>query len=253
VRFVPDVSMLADIVPGYAVYCSASGDCVTSADPDSWQTVGGTSAATPLLAGGLALVDQELRLNGRPDLGFVNPLLYKAGRSAALRASVFSDVLAYSNDVGPFIRGNRKPLGCCAAGRGFDRASGWGSVNMASFGRAAVLLTPPHMGLSLPHPQHVIRRRAVLAVVSCSAACRIGAFAEVRVGGARPFRISSRISALPAAGKTTFAIALAGKQLTRASSALWRHRSVTATVFAVLYGSGNHVQRRTSGKQLRIG
>ena len=44
----------------------ATGDCVTNANPNPWQTVGGTSAATPLLAGGLALVDQQLRLNGRP-------------------------------------------------------------------------------------------------------------------------------------------------------------------------------------------
>ena len=52
-RFLPDVSMLADIVPGYTVFCSATPDCVNSESTDPWQTVGGTSAATPLLAGGL--------------------------------------------------------------------------------------------------------------------------------------------------------------------------------------------------------
>ena len=33
-RGVPDVSMLADIVPGYAIYCSADGDCVTRRHPE---------------------------------------------------------------------------------------------------------------------------------------------------------------------------------------------------------------------------
>jgi subtilase family serine protease len=253
VRFVPDVSMLADIVPGYAVFCSASGDCVNAANPNPWQTVGGTSGATPLLAGGLALVDQDLRLNGRPDLGLVNPLLYKLGRSADLRAQVFSDVLEFTNDVGPYIPGNHKPLGCCAAGRGFDRASGWGSVNVASLAGAAVLLTPPRVWLSLPRPQHPVKRKAVLATVSCSAACRIRAFADVKLGDSPAFRISSHISTLSKAGRITLAIPLHPKQLAHVRSALHHHDAVTVTVFGVLFGSGTHVERRTSGKKLGIG
>jgi subtilase family serine protease len=252
VRYAPDVSMLADIVPGYAVLCSAQGDCVTGANPNPWQTVGGTSAATPLVAGGLALVDQELHLNGRPDLGFVNPLLYRLGRSPALRTSVFSDVVAFSNDVGPFLRGDHNALGCCAAGRGFDRASGWGSVNISGFASVAVLLTPPNVWLSLPHPQHAVKRRAVVATVSCSAACRVGAVADVKIGASEPLRTSSPIAALTAAGKATIPIPLVGKQLARVRSALSRHQSVTATVFGVLYGSGIDVLRRTSEQKLGI-
>ena len=84
-RFLPDVSMLADIAPGYTVFCSATPDCVNSESTNPWQTVGGTSAATPLLAGGLALVDEALRLNGRHGVGFANPLLYEIGRNRALR------------------------------------------------------------------------------------------------------------------------------------------------------------------------
>jgi kumamolisin len=252
-RFVPDVSMLADIVPGYAVYCSAPGDCVNSMNPNPWQTVGGTSAATPLFAGGLALVDQELRMSGRPDLGLVNPLLYKVGRSAALNPRVFSDVVSFSNDVGPFIPGNHKPLGCCAAGRGFDRASGWGSVNIAGLAGIAVLLTPPQVGLSLPRPQRAVQRRAVLATVSCSAACRVGAFADVAIASSTPFRISSRIVALSAAGKTTVPVPFGRKHLREVRAALSRRHRVSATVFGVLFGTGTHVARRTSGDKLGIG
>ena len=83
-RAVPDVSMLADIIPGYAVFCSAQGECVNSGNSNPWQSVGGTSASTPLLAGGFALVDEELRMHNRQDLGLANPLLYQLGRSSTL-------------------------------------------------------------------------------------------------------------------------------------------------------------------------
>ena len=105
-RAVPDVSMLADIIPGYAVFCSAQGECINSGNSNPWQSVGGTSASTPLLAGGFALVDEELRMHNRQDLGLANPLLYQLGRSSTLTGQVFDDILSYGNDVGPFIPGN---------------------------------------------------------------------------------------------------------------------------------------------------
>jgi kumamolisin len=251
-RLVPDVAMLADIVPGYAVFCSASGECVDSANPNPWQTVGGTSAATPLLAGGLAVVDQDLRLNGRRDLGTINPLLYQVGRSATLRPQVFSDVVAFGNDVGPFIPGNRRALGCCSASAGFDRASGWGSVNLSGLAGVSVLLIPPHVSLSLPRPQHPIKRGAILARVSCSAACRIGAFAEVSIAGAKPVRVSSHVVARLAKGTSTIPIPLGAKLLGRVRAAAKHHQRVTATVVGRLYGSGAHVARTTGAKQLTI-
>jgi hypothetical protein len=222
-------------------------------NPDPWQTVGGTSAATPLLAGGLALVDQELRMNGRPDIGLVNPLLYMIGRSAALRPHVFSDVLSFGNDVGPFIPGSHGPLGCCTAGSGYDRASGWGSVDLQGLAAVAVLLTPPRVGLALPRSQHPVRREAVLATVSCSAACRARAFADIKIGSGEPFRISSRILSLADADKATLPVPFGAKHLRQVRSALSHHRSVSATVFGVVYGTGAHVTRRTSGKELSIG
>jgi subtilase family serine protease len=252
VRAVPDVSMLADIVPGYAVFCSATGDCVTKATPNPWQTVGGTSAATPLLAGGLALVDQQMRANGRPDIGLVNPLLYRIGHTAGLAKTVFSDVLQFGNDVGPYIRGPHKPLGCCAAGAGYDRASGWGSVNVSRFGAAAVALTPPNVSLSLPRPQHVITRKAIVATVACTAACRAGAVAEIKIDRSKSLTGSSRAAALPAAGKLTATIPLSGKELSKIRSGLAGHRSVHVSVTGVIYGSGGRVVRRTPAKTLPI-
>lgn len=125
-REIPDVSLLSDAVPGYAIYCTARPDCLHAGHPHAWRTVGGTSAATPLLAGAVAMIDQRLRRNGRKNLGLLNPLLYRIGHTA-----VFRDVRAYGNDVGPFIGGGGgRPLGCCSAGPGYDEASGWGSVDV---------------------------------------------------------------------------------------------------------------------------
>jgi subtilase family serine protease len=251
-RFLPDVSMLADIAPGYTVFCSATPDCVNSENTNPWQTVGGTSAATPLLAGGLALVDESQRLNGRRDVGFANPLLYKIGRNRSLRGRVFSDVTAFSNDIGPFITRRHRSLGCCKAGPGFDRASGWGSVNLTGLAQVAVALTHPHVGLSLPRHQHPAKLGAVFATLSCSAACRVGAFAEVRIGRGRPFRIYSGIAALGAAGQTTVLMGFGSKHLRKMRSGLHHHHGIAIKVFGRLYGGGTHVVKRTGSKTIHI-
>ena len=251
-RFLPDVSMLADIAPGYTVFCSATPDCVNSESTNPWQTVGGTSAATPLLAGGLALVDESQRLNGRHDVGFVNPLLYRIGRNRALRASVFSDVQEFSNDIGPFITRNHRSLGCCSAGPGFDRASGWGSVNLAGLAGTAFRLTHPHVGLSLPRHQHPAKLGALFATLSCSAACRVGAFADVRIGSGKAFKILSGIATLGAAGKTTVLMGFGSKHLSKMRSGLRHHRGITIKVFGRLYGGGTHVVARTGSKTIHI-
>ncbi len=74
-RVVPDVSALADELPGYALYCTAEG-C-----DNGWMTVGGTSAAAPLTAVGALLMTQEARRHGQQPVGFVNPLLYALAAS----------------------------------------------------------------------------------------------------------------------------------------------------------------------------
>ena len=139
-RAVPDVSMLSDIAPGYAIYCSANDlNCISDVNNSPWESLGGTSAATPLLAGGFAIIDQQLAAAHKQPLGLVNPLLYSLYRSHA--AGVFSDVTQFGNDVG-FDFGNHKALGCCTARVGYDEASGIGSVNLTSLSAAAVSRQP---------------------------------------------------------------------------------------------------------------
>jgi kumamolisin len=115
-RMVPDVSAFADATPGYAIVCSSG---VQSCPKSSGQTitfVGGTSAATPLVAGMIALWDQQARNAGKPRPGFVPPLLYSLRNSPG----AFLDITQGNNVLFPGVA-------CCTAGPGFDFASGLGS------------------------------------------------------------------------------------------------------------------------------
>ncbi|TMA39819.1 MAG: hypothetical protein E6J79_02045 [Deltaproteobacteria bacterium] len=102
-RALPDLALAANPdAPGYVmVQAGRSG------------AIGGTSAATPALAGALALVGEAL---GTAGLGQLGPALYRLGGEQArgLRAPVFRDVTEGTN-------------GLFAAGPGFDLATGWGS------------------------------------------------------------------------------------------------------------------------------
>jgi hypothetical protein len=204
-----------------------------------------------LLAGGFAVIDQELEMHQRQDLGFVNPMLYTLGRST-LRGQAFADVVNYGNDIGPFIPNARRPLGCCSAGAGYDKASGWGSVNLANFAGEALFLAPPKIRLSVPGQQHPLRRHRLLATVACAAACRVAAFAEVRIGHARPFEADSHINGLATAGAKTIAVRFSAKELRRIRQGLNRHQNVVATLYAVVITGRRTVEFRTGGIRVRI-
>ncbi len=250
-RTIPDVAMLADVAPGYAVYCSAPA-CLKDA-PGPWQSVGGTSAATPLLAGGVALVDQLMRERERADIGQLNPLLYRLGRSS-LASGVFNDVTQYGNDVGPYIPGNGEPLGCCTAAPGYDEASGWGSVNLVGLADVATRLEPQaaNVKLSLPGRQRPVGRGEILATVSCSERCAMAAFAEVSINHGAPFTAESKIVELRAAGHRTIAVKFSASQLGKLRSALARHRPIQAYLYGVTVSPGRNILRETSGTLLPV-
>jgi kumamolisin len=250
-RELPDVAMLADIAPGYAVFCTAP-DCMSGA-PSPWQSVGGTSAATPLLAGGVALVDQLMRQHERADIGQLNPLLYRIGRSS-LAGAVFNDVTQFGNDVGPYIPGNGQPLGCCAAAPGFDEASGWGSVNVAALALAAMQLQPraANVTLTLPRRQSPVARHQVLATVSCSEGCLLAAFAEVSINHGRPFTAESKVYRLRGAGRRTIAVGFSNAQMSKLRGALTHHRLIQAYLYGVTVNPQHDILRETGGTLLVI-
>jgi subtilase family serine protease len=109
-RTIPDVSALADIVPGWPVVTNST-----------VQTAGGTSGSTPLIAASTALVAGSERQAGRPPLGLANGWFYAA---AASNSSTFYDVTDGNNDL--------DAVGCCTATPGYDPTSGLGVPNWAS-------------------------------------------------------------------------------------------------------------------------
>jgi subtilase family serine protease len=253
-RAVPDVSMLADLLPGYAIYCTAQPDCINPNSTAPWQTVGGTSAGTPLLAGGVAIIDQMLKAAHRENLGLLNPLLYQLGRSS-VAAGVFYDVTSGSNDIGPFIPGgNGLALGCCTATPGYDEASGWGSVQVAGLAAQALSIVPKSISFSLavPRGQRPVAHREFLATVSCSAACAIGAFANIKIGSAEPFSVESKLYHRRSKGRKTIPVRLSGKDLRMLRSGLAHRKKIVATLYGALIDSLGDIEQNTSGKKLRV-
>jgi kumamolisin len=247
-RAVPDVAMLADIAPGYAIYCSAS-----SCGPgDPWLQIGGTSAAAPLLASGIILVDQDLDRASRELVGFANPLLYALGESAQA-SSVFSDVTAYSNDDGATF-GDRQPLGCCSATPGFDEASGWGSVNLSNFDAAAQSVLPkvPRVSLSIPPHQRALRAHRATAVIECSSACVVGAFLEVAIQNAQTFEVDVPAFSLAAGHHRRVSFRFNHSQERQLRRALARHRRIFAEAFALAHAGHGNGTVLTAGRQVPI-
>ena len=105
-RQVPDVSADADPMTGYQiVFAGAAGEA------------GGTSAATPLWAATVALINEDLVNKGLREVGFANPALYYMGENASRYAArPFHDVTAGNNLA-------------YAASAGWDFATGWGSMD----------------------------------------------------------------------------------------------------------------------------
>jgi subtilase family serine protease len=250
-REVPDVSMLADPLPGYEIYCTATSDCTKSPGASPWLTLGGTSAGTPLLAGGLALIDEELQSRGQENVGFANPLLYKVARSAAAALTI-SDVITGSNDVSGSVFG--RALGCCSAAVGYDEASGLGSVNLSGLATAAATLVSKQVSvaLSLPAQPHPLRSEHLLATVSCSGECLMGAYARIRLGASGLITVYSHPYELTQRRRRTIRIGLDATNRARIRAALAGHETVTAEIYGALIDASGKVVRQSPGKTLRI-
>jgi len=100
--------------------------------PAGWSPTCGTSEATPLFAGIVALADQ---VAGHP-LGLINPALY---RLAAAGDPGIVDVTSGHNTVSFKQGGHEYTVHGFAATRGYDLASGVGTVNAAYFVRELAL------------------------------------------------------------------------------------------------------------------
>ena len=101
-REVPDVSAVADEFTPYAFYCTGvkgtNSDCATFASTrpvPGWVSFGGTSFATPLWAGIIAL---SVGLNGER-FGNANQTLYKLFRSDKAYSTFFHDITGKNQSI----------------------------------------------------------------------------------------------------------------------------------------------------------
>jgi subtilase family serine protease len=119
-RGVPDISMSGACNGGADMYQSFPGQAA------GWYPTCGTSEATPEFAGIIALTDQ---VAGHP-VGLVNPYLY---RMSAAHAPGLADVTSGNNTVS-FIQGGKyHTVRGFSARRGYDLASGVGTVDARLF------------------------------------------------------------------------------------------------------------------------
>jgi subtilase family serine protease len=116
-RGTPDISMSAAVNGGAIVYLGAF-----SSQAPGYYTIGGTSEAAPLFAGVVAVADQA----AGHDLGLLNPELYALAKAGAPGRV---DVTAGNNTVSFRQKGRTYTVPGYAAVRGYDLASGLGTIN----------------------------------------------------------------------------------------------------------------------------
>jgi uncharacterized protein (TIGR03437 family) len=121
-RDVPDISFAASNFHDPYIYSIGK----------TLKGIGGTSVATPVFAGMLALLNQSQVANGaKAGLGNINPALYALAQSSP---SVFHDVTV-GNNIVPCAAGSTNctngNIGF-SAGPGYDRASGLGSLDASA-------------------------------------------------------------------------------------------------------------------------
>jgi len=113
--------------PGYQnEVAKITGSPMRSVPDITADATGGTSEATPIIAGILALATQ---LNHGHDLGPVNPALYKIGPQGA--AAGITDVTSGNDSV--IGKQGQTVVQGFTAGPGFDVATGWGTVFAPKF------------------------------------------------------------------------------------------------------------------------
>ena len=115
-RIIPDVSADAALNTGYRMF----GPNPQAANPPSaWQTVGGTSASTPLWASLIARLQQLGK-----KIGFLTPRLYAQTQNT--NGQPLGQFACRDITQGTNASGHAKGY---AAGPGYDAATGWGSPN----------------------------------------------------------------------------------------------------------------------------
>lgn len=145
-RDVPDVSLYSSPgFPGYLFCTSDTSNWNTTQAPvqqascnsgfrdnatGDLTVAGGTSFATPIFAGMMALINQKQQWTGGQ--GLANTTLYKLASNAGTYASAFHDVTSGNNNCTSGTQYCGTTTGGFKAGAGYDQATGLGSVDLAN-------------------------------------------------------------------------------------------------------------------------
>jgi subtilase family serine protease len=119
-RGVPDIAMSASLSGAVLIYESFTGA------PGLWAPGGGTSAASPLFAGIVAIAGQYAHAR----LGLINPALYRLEQQ---HAPGIVDVTQGNNTVSFTLNGAPVTVEGYPAKPGYDLVTGVGTVNAARF------------------------------------------------------------------------------------------------------------------------
>jgi subtilase family serine protease len=122
-RGVPDISMSGAVNGGAWVYMGFAGIESPGVSDPGWYIVGGTSEATPIFSGIVALADQQAGHR----LGLINPALYALGalQHAGVPGTGIVSVTSGNNSFAGVTGFN--------AAAGYNLATGWGTIDAAKF------------------------------------------------------------------------------------------------------------------------
>ncbi len=149
-RDVPDVSLFSSPAFVPYIYCSSDtsawsmgqvASCSSGTFRDSstqdLTLAGGTSFATPIFAGMVAILNQQKGYT--TGQGLLNPMLYTLASNSTTYASAFHDITSGNNEC-PSSLGSSYCTGAAtskySAGTGYDQATGLGSVDLNNLATA---------------------------------------------------------------------------------------------------------------------
>jgi kumamolisin len=184
----PDVSANAD----FSFYVCADQAACTANE------YGGTSFATPMWAGYMALVNQQAVLNGKPPLGFINPALYTIGLGVDYGLD-FHDITSGGNTLGTTT--------------GYDLSTGWGSPKGSALIDALVGTPTPDFTISAsPTTVSVAPGKSGVSTITTAIAGGFDAAIALSATG-QPTGVTATFNptsiAAPGSGNSTLTLAVA--------------------------------------------
>jgi subtilase family serine protease len=195
----PDVSANAN----FSFYVCADQTTCTAND------YGGTSFATPMWAGYIALVNQQLAANGEPTIGFINPTIYAQNVSGGALTA------AYAADFHDITSGTS---GSFSAVTGYDLVTGWGSPGAGLINALAPTSTSPAFTLTAsPTSVSVAQGKSGTSTITTAVSGGFSSAIALTASG-QPTGVTATLSptsiAAPGSGTSTLTLAVASTTAT---------------------------------------